>query len=116
KVGVQLLPRHMAVFAGGEHREEAAGGNGGGRELPFRRIACVVGQIPSAQIQWRSGGVLDFNPIGMIAVLIENADSIAGEKLADHRGGCQQMPLLERSEAYAPRGVKAATSAARIGI
>ena len=80
---MQFLTGYGAVFAGGEDDHKRFWGNVGGRETPFARIARAVRQRPVQQIDAVGRGVLEFNPIRGIPVLIHERPRVAGHEFGD---------------------------------
>jgi len=70
EIGVEFPVGDGPVFAGGEHDDEAVGGEGDGGELPFGEEVLVVGKVPTREVHRDRIGVTDFDPIGEFAVFV----------------------------------------------
>ena len=107
----RVQARRGAVFAGGEHDEVAVRRQIDGRESPFGKIGRVVREEPANEIEGVRAGVMDFDPIGVIAVLVRyhtvsgrhefGNDRLGGQ---NKRCGEQKKPLDTERQGAAIRG------------
>jgi hypothetical protein len=89
---VQARAGDAAVFARGENDEVGVGREIHGRETPLRRLRGVVGQRPAIEVHHVRAGVVDFDPILGVAVLIEQNAVIRRHELGDQHavGGARR--------------------------
>ena len=102
EVRVQLGIRIGAVVTRGKHQHVTTRLHGNVGKGPASEIRCVVGQVPSVEVQRPSGRVVDLDPIRGVAVLVSQRAVVARHQLADHRPDGQQGSLLQRFEAKRP--------------
>src|SRR5882724_3692248 len=98
---MERLPKGGVVVPGGENDHVAAPGHDGSSgELPQGRIARVVGEVIAAEVKVGDLGVVDFDPVGSVAVVVDDAVVVGGQKLGDHRGidrlGAEKEAVLKR--------------------
>ena len=70
EVGVEFGTIDRTIFSGGENNEVGEGTEGGIGETPFGEVGGVVGEIVISEDGGGSAGVVDFNPVGGVAVFI----------------------------------------------
>ena len=83
EVGVKFGAGDGAVFIRGENDQIAIGRDAGVGELPLGGVERIIGEEKAAQVLGRSGGIAQLDPIGMIAVLVGQADGIDGKDFID---------------------------------
>ena len=74
---------NRTVLARGENQQEPFGGDGHVGEPPFREVRCVVGQEPTIETNAGVSGIIEFNPVRIIPILVGQGLAIAGHKLGD---------------------------------
>lgn len=65
------------------------------RKLPSGQIAGVVGQMPAAQLDRFCARVVQFDPVGMVAIFVRQAAAVRSEKLINDDSGERQPWLQE---------------------
>ena len=83
EVGVELAAGGAAVFVGGPDDEVVAGVEGDGGEGPAGGEGGVVGEGPAFEIDWGGGGIVDFDPVAEIAVLVGSDRVVVGHEFGD---------------------------------
>jgi hypothetical protein len=88
-----------AVLARGEHDEEAVGRQRHRREGPFGQRQRIVREEVSFQIEGRGVGILDFNQVRVLAVLVRGHARVVGNKLSNERiGGAERQHGQQRRQ------------------
>jgi hypothetical protein len=80
---VQHAHRVAAILPGGKDNQIGIGSQRHGRELPPGRIVGLVGQIPPLQAHHARPGVVDLDPVLLVAVLVVEAGLVHRQELAD---------------------------------
>jgi hypothetical protein len=84
EIRVQFAAGEDAVLVGGEHHAICARGHRRTRgERPFGFLEGVVRQVHSAEVYRVGAGVVDFEPVGGIAIGVEQAILVRGHELGD---------------------------------
>jgi len=79
KVGVQRQTGLGPVFARRVDHEESPRSQGHLRKSPLAWITGFIGQMPPGQVHWRQAGILQFNPVRLIPVLVEQTTAVCHE-------------------------------------
>ena len=93
EVGVQVPTRRFAILAGGKNDEISATVQRSGGQRPFAWLVGIVREIPAEEVDRIRRGILDFDPVLMLEVLIpESTVRIVRKELGDnelrsHRDG-----------------------------
>jgi hypothetical protein len=96
EIGMEGGAQGDAVLAIGEDGQVAAGGDDrAGGEVPLAQVRGVVGEGVAAEVDIGRAGVVELDPVGVVAVLVEQAIVVQREELADDRGGSQEVARLE---------------------
>ena len=82
---MQLRSGDGAVEAGGEDHQVATRGDGHRGDAPLGERGRVVGEEVAVERCRVAGGVAQFDPVGGLAVLVEQAFGIVGHELGDDR-------------------------------
>ncbi len=79
------------VAVGPDHQEAACRNRGGGgiarRNLPFRRPGQVVRKIEPAHVDGGGAGVIQLDPVVIMALRVPGEVAVGGENLIDNRPG-----------------------------
>ena len=109
EIGVQRRAGRAAIFLRGEDDKETIGRQVGGRELPLGEIVRRVGEKPTREAGGGSILVLNFNPVGVVAVLVIERDVIDRHELGDGelgQGGKGQGQSSENQGSSQPEAPK----------
>ena len=85
EVRVQLAAGNRAVLAGSEYDEISAGRERDVRKSPLHRLIGVVRQTPAVERNGRGRGIVDFDPIGGVVVLVGQRAVVDRHELGDQR-------------------------------
>ena len=109
EVGMELLAGHREIVARGENHQVPAGryrhiGHRTGIRVgkpPFCEVARVVGQIPAVKGLYSVGGIVNLDPIGVLAEFVHQRGIIVGgHELRDiERAAVEQPAGFERLRA-----------------
>ena len=83
KIGVKRQGRIAAILVGCPNEEVAVRSQHHGRESPLRGLIPVVGDPPAFEVHRGGSAVVNFDPIGAVAVFIPQAVGIIGQKFTD---------------------------------
>ena len=82
---MKRLSNRRLIVAGGENDHVTAPGHRcPSRELPLGQVVCVIGEVVAAEIEVGDLRVVDFDPVGGVAVVINQAVVVGGQELGDH--------------------------------
>ncbi len=107
ETGVQFLSDDALVSPGGEDQEMGVGVNGYGGESPFCEVGFLICEVPPLQIEGRVVGVVDFDPVGIVAKAVLEGAFVAGHELGDDGVGCEQEARFHglHGEGYCSAGL-----------
>jgi len=71
KAGVKRQACHGPVFARSEHNQETFGGDVRAGKSPLGQVGRVIGEIPAAEIHGCCAAIVELDPVGVSAVLID---------------------------------------------
>jgi len=104
EVGVERLAGSGAVFVAGEDDEVGSGLEGGaGWERPAGGASGIVGEVEAAEVDGGEVGVMDFDPVGAVAVFVGDAGLVAGHEFRDERSGADEGCEEEGAQEGCPR-------------
>ena len=107
EIGVQLLPRHRAIFRRGEDEQISPRRNRISRHAPLVQNRCIVSQEITIEVQIVIRGIVDFDPVGGSSIGVIDCVVVGGHELVDDRSDGHQQPHLQRLETGA-QGISAA--------
>ena len=98
KPGVQRLIGDGDVVAGGENHQIAIAAEAlPGGDLPMVQVIVLVGEEVAAQVDGGGVGVIDFDPIGGAAEIVDQAVGVAGQEFGDEVGKETRSSRLQNS-------------------
>ena len=92
---MQRFAGGAAVFVGGKDDQAIARRQVGAGEPPLAGVGEIVRERPVQQVDGVAGDIGDLDPIGMFAVLIDDAAEVAGEELGDDDGSAEGAGRLK---------------------
>ena len=84
EVRMQRAARLGTVFPGREHDQVQPGIKHEAREAPLAQLVGIIGEAEIRKVDGSVGGVVDFDPVGAVIVLILVAVVVDSQELADH--------------------------------
>ena len=82
---VQWRARHATVLARGEDQQIRIGQKIRARKPPLRQVRRLVGEKPSVEIDQVRAGVVDFDPIRRVTILIQHRAAVDRHELRDQQ-------------------------------
>ena len=80
---MELIAGRAAIFVRCPDDEVVARVEGDGREGPASGEGGVVGERPALEIDWGGGGVVDFDPVAEVAILVGSDRVVVGHEFGD---------------------------------
>ena len=80
---MQLRAGQGAILAGSKDQQKSFGGQIHAGKPPLGQLSGIVGQRPVEEIYRGAAAVIDLDPIGRIAILVQQGLSVAGHEFGD---------------------------------
>jgi len=90
-----------SIFIGSKDDEVFTGCDVYVRQGPLGKIGCIIGEAPVCEADGFCVRIMDFNPIGGVAVFIGDAGGVAREEFGDDRA-CLQGGKSEKESGASP--------------
>ena len=103
KIGMQFTGRIALIPARRENDHKRPRRQGHLGKPPLRQIVQIVGQRPAGQVGCRAAGILNLDPIGVVADLVPQAAVVQRDELADDQVA---RPGRHRREPHEQRSTK----------
>ena len=104
EIRMQFAPRVVPILARGKHQQVIVRSEHFRGERPLGRIALVVGQPPAIRVDRIVARVVNLDPVGRIAVLVQPRADVGGHELADlQRVAGQQTARFQLLEGQSSR-------------
>jgi hypothetical protein len=97
EIGMERPARGRLVFSGGEHDEEFASGEIGGGKIPGAG-GWGIAECPASEVEGFRGNILDFDPVGSMAIFIDETLASPGAEFRDAEGRIREERSTEPKE------------------